>query len=400
MNTMLRFPTTTTTPATTTAPRPSVIAAAAAASRRARRAPLLARSPRATLSRDLTAIAKGRRSSKIHAASTGDGGLGGGNNNDDDDDVTTSTSTSASTSTSSPSSSASLLLVGEDAAAFDLASQSLPRWLFFGAELAVVMVALWFAWLSPETGLARSYVGLFEDITNGDTTAAMVLQLSVFAILHSGLAFLRPYGEAAVGARAWRVLFAVVSLPLAASSVAYFINHRYDGAALWDVRGVPGVHALLWAANYVSFFLLYPSTFNLLEVAAVDEPRLHLWETGVARITRHPQAWGQALWCAAHTAWIGSSFMVATSLVLMLHHAFSVPHGDFRLRRKHGEAFDAVRARTSVVPFAAIVDGRQRLPDDYWKEWVRAPYLAIAVVTLGAYLVHPLMQAGSYSLKL
>lgn len=29
------------------------------------------------------------------------------------------------------------------------------------------------------------------------------------------------------------------------------------------------------------------------QVAAVDEPRLHLWETGITRITRHPQAVGQ-----------------------------------------------------------------------------------------------------------
>lgn len=309
-----------------------------------------------------------------------------------------STSSSSSSSTSSPSS--SLQLVGEDAAFFDLSAQSLTRWLFFGAELTVVMAILWFVWLSPETGLARSWVRFFEERANGDSTTAMVLQLSAFAVLHSGLAFLRPWGEETIGPRAWRVLFAGLSLPLAASSVAYFINHRYDGIPLWDLRGTPGLHSLLWGANYVSFFLLYPSTFNLLEVAAVDEPKLHLWETGVARITRHPQAWGQLLWCAAHTAWIGSSFMVATSAVLCVHHLLSIPHGDFRLRRKHGEAFDAVKARTSVVPFAAILDGRQQLPEDYWKEWVRAPYIAIAVVTLGAYLVHPLMQAGSYSLKL
>ena len=29
------------------------------------------------------------------------------------------------------------------------------------------------------------------------------------------------------------------------------------------------------------------------QVAAVDEPQLHLWETGIMRITRHPQVgWG------------------------------------------------------------------------------------------------------------
>ena len=68
-----------------------------------------------------------------------------------------------------------------------------------------------------------------------------------------------------MGARAYRVLFAALSLPLATVAVVYFINHRYDGAPLWNLRGAPGVHAAVWAANFVSFFFLYPSTFNLLE---------------------------------------------------------------------------------------------------------------------------------------
>ena len=67
------------------------------------------------------------------------------------------------------------------------------------------------------------------------------------------------------------------------------MNHRYDGMQLWDVRSVFGVHELVWAMSFISFFFLYPSTFNLLEVAAVDEPKVHMWETGIMRITRHPQ---------------------------------------------------------------------------------------------------------------
>jgi hypothetical protein len=54
------------------------------------------------------------------------------------------------------------------------------------------------------------------------------------------------------------------------------------------------------------------------------------------RITRHPQAFGQGLWCLGHTLWIGSSFMVLTSALLMAHHVFACWHGDFRLRRQYG----------------------------------------------------------------
>ena len=50
-------------------------------------------------------------------------------------------------------------------------------------------------------------------------------------------------------------------------AVVYFINHRYDGTALWYLRRQPFVHELTWVLNFVSFFFLYPSTFNLLEVS-------------------------------------------------------------------------------------------------------------------------------------
>ncbi len=79
-------------------------------------------------------------------------------------------------------------------------------------------------------------------------------------------------GEALIGARAFRVVFAGISLPLALAAVVYFINHRYSGTPLWNLRDVPGVHAAVWGLSLVSFFFLYPSTFNLLEVRSTILP--------------------------------------------------------------------------------------------------------------------------------
>ncbi|MEM8544855.1 MAG: NnrU family protein, partial [Cyanobacteria bacterium P01_H01_bin.119] len=50
----------------------------------------------------------------------------------------------------------------------------------------------------------------------------MVGLLVLFAIAHSGLAALRPKGESWIGPRAYRVCFALVSLPLAAVLIIYF----------------------------------------------------------------------------------------------------------------------------------------------------------------------------------
>ncbi|CAM9303573.1 unnamed protein product [Hapterophycus canaliculatus] len=163
---------------------------------------------------------------------------------------------------------------------------------------------------------------------------------------------------------------------------------------------VPGVHDACWITSFISFVFLYPSTFNLLEVAAVDKPQLHLWETGVTRITRHPQTFGQGLWCAAHLAWVGTSFAAVTSAGLMAHHIFSLWNGDRRLKDKYGDQFDAVQERTSIVPFQAILEGRQQLPSDYWREFARGPYFIIAGGTVAAYFAHPFMQAGSYYLHI
>lgn len=69
-----------------------------------------------------------------------------------------------------------------------------------------------------------------------------------------------------------------------------------------------------------------------------------------------------------------------------------------RLKAKYGDAFEDVKARTSIVPFAAILDGRQKLPDNFYTEFLRWPYLAVTIFTVGAYLAHPLMQSASYYL--
>jgi uncharacterized membrane protein len=216
--------------------------------------------------------------------------------------------------------------------------------------------------------------------------------LASFAIAHSGLAALRPFGEKIMGARLYRVLFALVSLPLATVLIIYFFNHRYDGLQLWNVQGVLGIQSVVWVLSAISFLFLYPATFNLLEIAAVQKPQVHLYETGVIRITRHPQMVGQILWCIAHTLWIGSSFMILTSAGLILHHLFGVWHGDRRLLARYGEAFEIVKARTSVIPFLAIAQKRQSLN---LMEFLRPAYLGVVGFIFLLWWAHPVLMRAT-----
>ncbi len=220
--------------------------------------------------------------------------------------------------------------------------------------------------------------------------------LVVFAVCHSGLAALRPWGEARIGPRAYRVGFALVSLPLAIVLVAYFCIHRYDGIVLWHLQGLPGLQPLVWGLSAISFIFLYPATFNLLEIAAVQQPQVRLYASGIIRISRHPQMVGQVIWCIAHTLWLGTSFTLLTSVGLIAHHVFAVWHGDRRLAKRHGAAFAAVKSQTSVIPFQAILDGRQQF---VWQEFWRPAYIGVTAFILLFWSAHTWLLSATARLR-
>jgi uncharacterized membrane protein len=229
--------------------------------------------------------------------------------------------------------------------------------------------------------------------TDHHSSLIMLVLLVLFAVVHSGGAALRVRAEAVIGARAWRLIFAAVSIPSAVVVIGWFLAHRYDGLRLWNLQGVPGMVPMMWIGTAISFLFLYPATYNLLEIPAVLKPQVRLYATGIIRVSRHPQAVGQILWCFTHALWIGSSFMLVTCVGLIAHHLFAVWHGDRRLKARFGNAFDELKNSTSSVPFVAVIDGRQTLD---WREFVRPAQLGIAIAVGVFWWAHRFIpQAGA-----
>lgn len=204
----------------------------------------------------------------------------------------------------------------------------------------------------------------------------MLALLLAFAVLHSGGASLRQWGVARIGERAWRLIFAALSIPAAVVVVGYFLAHRYDGVRLWDLQAQAWIVPVVWVGTAISFLFLYPATYNLLEIPALLKPQVRLYATGIIRVSRHPQAVGQVLWCATHLLWIGTSFTLVTCAGLIAHHLFAVWNGDRRLHNRFGAAFEELRASTSILPFRAVLDGRQRLVAS---EFLRPAQLGIVI---------------------
>ncbi len=215
--------------------------------------------------------------------------------------------------------------------------------------------------------------------------------LLAFALIHSGGAAFRSKAEAFIGARAWRLIFAGLSIPSAVVLIGYFLAHRYDGVRLWNVQGTPGIKLMVFVLTAISFLFLYPATYNLLEIPAVQEPKVRLYTTGIIRISRHPQAIGQILWCLTHGLWIGTSFMMVTSVGLIGHHLFAVWHGDRRLKEKFGDDFEKLQRETSVFPFLAVFEGRQKI---YWREFLRPSQLGILVAIAVFWWIHRYISLG------
>jgi len=213
------------------------------------------------------------------------------------------------------------------------------------------------------------------------TSLIIFLLIFVFAVIHSGGAALRSRAESIMGARLWRLCFVSLSLPSAIILISYFLSHRYDGIRLWNFQGNSFVFLLVWFLTAISFLFLYPATYNLLEIPSVLKPQVRIYGSGIMRITRHPQAFGQIIWCFAHTLWIGTSFTLVTSLGLILHHIFAIWHGDKRLETKFGGEFYQFKESTSIIPFMAIIEGRQTFKiKEFFKLSQLGILIAIAVL--------------------
>ena len=224
------------------------------------------------------------------------------------------------------------------------------------------------------------------------SSLVMMLLLIAFAVIHSGGAALRNKAESLIGARSWRLVFAIASISMAFVLISYFLAHRYDGIRLWNLQGVPGMVPFVWIVTAISFLFLYPATYNLLEIPAIAKPEVRLYAQGIIRVCRHPQAFGQILWCLSHSLWIGSSFMLVTSLGLIAHHLFAVWHGDRRLNMRFGEDFEKLKRNTSIIPFAAVIDGRQKLK---FQEFLKPSQLGILIAIATFWWAHRFITLGT-----
>ena len=83
--------------------------------------------------------------------------------------------------------------------------------------------------------------------------------------------------------------------------------------------------------------------------------------TGILRISRHPFLMGVALWAATHLIASGDAAGTVLFATMFALAAIGPRLIDKKRARRFGEKWDAFAHATSVVPFVAIAQGRNRL---------------------------------------
>jgi uncharacterized membrane protein len=171
-------------------------------------------------------------------------------------------------------------------------------------------------------------------------------------------------------------LFSLASLGVIVwLAIAYKAAQRGEDPLLYDLG--PGVKHLGIPVVALAFLLgvqglFMPNPTSLRQEGSAAKPDTI---RGVLRITRHPFLWGVAIWSAFHLSANGDEASViffGTFFVLSILGTFSI---DAKRRRKMGEAWAAFAAKTSNIPFAAAITGRNslKLGESFgWRFWVAA----------------------------
>jgi uncharacterized membrane protein len=180
----------------------------------------------------------------------------------------------------------------------------------------------------------------------------LALLMGAFVISHELLSHpLRAPLVARLGERGFALVYSVVALASFGGAVQLWRNIPKD--RLWDTPAgayVPALVAMLVASI---FFVGSVSAPNPAMMPGVKgEPK------GLQRITRHPMMWSMAIWAGVHILMTADPRTIVLAGGVGVLALFGTVMQDGK-KRAQNPAYAAHMARTSHLPFLAILGGRQ-----------------------------------------
>jgi uncharacterized membrane protein len=161
---------------------------------------------------------------------------------------------------------------------------------------------------------------------------------------------------ATLGSRGYTLAYSALSIALLVWVIA--AARRAPYVPLWDPSP--------WQWHFT--IALMPFAFILLILGAAQPNPLSIAfrrsgePGGVIAVTRHPILWSFALWAIAHIPANGDLVLLVLFGAMAAFALLGMRLADRRARRRLGEArWRMLAAKTSTLPFAALVAGRTQL---------------------------------------
>ncbi len=186
-----------------------------------------------------------------------------------------------------------------------------------------------------------------------------ILLMAAFVVTHIGLATppLRDGLVARLGENGFRIGYSLLSLALLVAAIQAYKGLPED-ALLWTA-GTGAFHAANFLMLLAAILFVGSLTPANRALAGVPQRPGNEGPRGVLRWTRHPMMWAFALWAIVH-GWLAGdlpTLVLAAGIgaLALVGAAFQ----DGKKARQLGADWRMYAARTSFLPFGAIVTGRQ-----------------------------------------
>jgi uncharacterized membrane protein len=205
--------------------------------------------------------------------------------------------------------------------------------------------------------------------------------------------------EPVVGFRAYRIFYNVGTIALFCLSFGYLAQHSAETPALWNLRGYAWFRPLIYLINGLGVFFLSAAAHLGLSFWGLVKPPPDrgLQTTGFYKITRHPLYWSVFCLLFAHTLVFGSVLAVLYFVLMETYNVIGVIMFENRgLARHYGDALTAFHARTSTLPFKAILLGRVKLGRGELPRFAVAGSIAFTILV--GWLHEPLLERLMYAL--
>lgn len=187
----------------------------------------------------------------------------------------------------------------------------------------------------------------------------------------------RPALLARLGAQGFQGVYSLVALAFFVPLIWVFATHKHAGPVLWYSAGPPAVAGVLNRVLMTFAVVLFVSSLLPSSTPpSAMQARGPAAARGIVRVTRHPSFVALALFGLAHLLVNGTLGDVLFFAGFPAFAWIGALHQDSR-KAVSVPGYAEVMRVTSIVPFAAVLRGRQRL---------RAAELPVVAVAVGVLL--------------